>query len=359
VKVLHVEAGRHLYGGARQVLYLIAGLAERGVDSPLVCPDGSAVARAARAQGARVLALPMGGEADLMLLPRLVRTMRRERPDLVHLHSRRGADTLGVLAARLAGVPCVLSRRVDNPEPRWLARRKYGACERVIGISEGIRRVLLDEGVPAERLVCVHSAVDAEAFDRPCDRTWLRAATGVEADGALAAVIAQLIPRKGHEVLLQALPQVLERSPDLQVLLLGQGPLQADLTTAIRRHGLEGRVHLLGFRRDLERLLCCLDLVVHPALMEGLGVSLLQAAAAGVPIVASRAGGIPEVVRDGENGLLVPPGDAAALAAAMQRLLADPGLRRRMGGAGRALVRREFSVEAMVEGNLAVYRDLA
>jgi glycosyltransferase involved in cell wall biosynthesis len=359
VKVLHVEAGRHLYGGARQVLYLIAGLEARGVESLLVCPPGSAIAAAARAEGARVEELPMRGEADIPLIPRLLRLIRRERPSLVHLHGRRGADVLGGLAARLAGLPCVLSRRVDNPEPRWLARPKYALYARVIAISEGIRRVLLQEGVPPGHVVRVSSAVDAGAFDRPCDRDWLQSALGADGRRPLAGMIAQLIPRKGHDVLLEALPRVLERSPDLLVVLLGKGPREQEIAAEIRRRGLGGNVRLLGFREDLDRLLCCLDLVVHPALMEGLGVSLLQAAAAGVPLVASRAGGLPEAVRDGENGLLVPPGDPAALAAAMGRLLADPDLRRRMGEAGRALVRREFSLDAMVEGNLAVYRSLA
>jgi glycosyltransferase involved in cell wall biosynthesis len=115
---------------------------------------------------------------------------------------------------------------------------------------------------------------------------------------------------------------------------------------------------LAGFRDDLSQILPCLDLLAHPATMEGLGVSLLQASAAGVPIVASRAGGISEAVRDGVNGLLVPPGDAAALGAALSRLLADADLRRRLGAAGRILIRDEFSADVMIEGNLSVYREL-
>jgi glycosyltransferase involved in cell wall biosynthesis len=134
--------------------------------------------------------------------------------------------------------------------------------------------------------------------------------------------------------------------------------LEAELLGQIAALGLAGRVHLAGFRDDLDNLLGCLDLLVHPATMEGLGVSLLKASSAGVPILASSAGGIPEAVRDGVNGILVPPGDAAALATALGQLLADPALRRRLGEGGRELMRREFSTDAMVEGNLAVYREL-
>ncbi len=356
MKVLHVEAGRHLYGGPRQVLYLLEGLRARGVETLLACRAGSALADAARTRVSRLYVLPMGGELDLKLILRLRRIMRRERPDLVHLHSRRGADLLGGIAARLAGVPCVLSRRVDNPEPRWLVRRKYRLFARVIAISEGIRQVLLAEGVPEQQIARVHSAVDVAAYAHRCSRTWFCKELNVEPEQLVAGMIAQLIPRKGHRVLLDALPQVLAAHPELVVLLFGKGPLEEEILSEIERRGLAGQVRVAGFRDDLHRVLPCLDLVIHPALMEGLGVSLLQAAAAGTPIVASRAGGMPEVVHDGENGLLIPPGDAPALAQAIERLVADPQMRRRMAERGRQLVTEQFSVDAMVEGNLAVYR---
>jgi glycosyltransferase involved in cell wall biosynthesis len=138
------------------------------------------------------------------------------------------------------------------------------------------------------------------------------------------------------------------------VLLLGKGPLEARLREDIATHGWQERVRLLGFRDDLPRLLPCLDVLAHPAEMEGLGVSLLQAAACGVPIVASAVGGIPEVVRD--NGCLVPAGDSAALAQALTRVLDDPQAAARMGERGRWWVEQQFSVPAMVAGNLAAYR---
>lgn len=355
MKVLHVEAGRHLYGGAQQVLYLLEGLAARGVANVLACPPGSEIAHRA-APYAEVVTLPMRGDADLALVARLRRVIRRHAPDIVHLHSRRGADVLGGLAARLAGVPCVLSRRVDNPESRAWVALKYRLYDHVITISEGIREVLLDEGLAPGRVSCVHSAVDPAPWRGPCSRAAFRREFGLAGDGPVAATIAQFIPRKGHRFLLAALPEVLPRHPDLQVLLFGRGPLVAEVEAAIAAQGLSGHVHLAGFRDDLARWMGCLDLVVHPAEMEGLGVSLLQAAAAGVPIIASRAGGMPEVVEDGHNGLLIAPGDIPALAAALQRLLGDGALRVEMGRRGRERVDQRFSPQAMVEGNLAVYR---
>lgn len=357
LKVLHVEGGRNLYGGALQVLYLIEGLKARGIENLLACRDGSDLALAA-AGFAEVHGMAMAGDLDLPLIARLYRLIRSTRPDVVHLHSRIGADVMGAIAARLAGVPIVHSRRQDNPEKPWMVQLKYRLHDRVVAISEGIGRVLLAEGLPPEKLRVVRSAVDARPFQQGRDEAWFRAEFGLPEGGLAMGVVAQLIARKGHRFLLQALPELLSRFPNLHLLVFGKGPCEAELRQSIRKLRLEERVRLAGFRDDLARILPCLDLLVHPALMEGLGVSLLQAASAGVPIVASRAGGIPEAVRDGVNGFLVPPGDVEALTGAIVRVLADPALARRLGEAGRELVEREFSVDGMVEGNLRVYREL-
>jgi glycosyltransferase involved in cell wall biosynthesis len=362
VKVLHVEGGRHLYGGALQVVFLMRGLAPMGVASVLACPEGSAIAGAAAAH-ARVRELPIGGDADLGLVGRLAALIRRERPDLVHLHSRRGVDVWGALAARRAGVPVVLSRRVDNPEWAPWARWKYRRVDRVVTISEGIRRVLLDEGVPPEQVVCVRSAVDTKAYAPGArldarERAWFRAEFGFGEGEFALGMAAQFIERKGHRTALEALPAIRRAHPRTRLLLFGQGPLVEPMRRLATERGLDDSVHFAGFRNDLARVLPQLDLLVHPAEMEGLGVALLQAAACGVPIVAGRAGGIPEIVRPGLNGELIEPGDVDGLALAVTQLLGDAGQRARCGAAGRALVEREFSIDAMVRGNLAVYREV-
>ena len=357
MRVVHVEGGRHLYGGAQQVLYLLRGLHRHGIASALVCPAGSALAAAA-APHAEVFALPMGGDLDGRLVWRIHRILRRFGGDLLHLHSRIGADTWGALAGRWAGVPVVHSRRVDNPEPRWVVALKYRLHDRVIAISEGIRQVLLAEGLPAAKLRLVRSAVDIAQIPAACRRPPVCARLGVLPSARLVGVAAQLIPRKGHRFLVEALAPVCKDFPELQVLFFGQGPEAANLNRQIRQAGLESRVRLCGFRDDLPEILPCLEVLVHPALREGLGVALLQAASAGVPVIASRVGGIPEAVRDGHTGLLVPPGEVAALRAALVRLLRDPLLGRRLGQAGRRRMRAHFSPEVMVAGNLAVYREL-
>jgi glycosyltransferase involved in cell wall biosynthesis len=358
VKVLHVETGRNLYGGALQVLYLVRGLAERGIENVLVCPTGSRIAEEARDTAGKVLDVRMAGDLDLRFVFTLMGIIRRESPDIVHLHSRRGADVLGGIAARLCGAKTILSRRVDNPEGRIAAWLKYRLYHRVITISEGIRAVLLKEGLPAGKVTCVRSAVDLENHRLPCGYEWFRDEFGVPEGYKVVGAAAQFIRRKGHRSLLEAVPSILRFFPKTRFVLFGKGPLEEELRELCLRLGIGEHVIFAGFRDDLARALPCLHVLVHPAELEGLGVVLLQAAASRVPVVAADAGGIPEIVRSGVNGILVPPRDPGAIADAVVKVLNNPGMARSMGHAGRRIVEEEFSTGAMAKGNLRVYREV-
>ncbi|MEY4764597.1 MAG: glycosyl transferase, group 1 [Pseudomonadota bacterium] len=359
MKVLHVEAGMHLYGGALQVVFLLRGLKALGVDSVLACPTGSAIAAEA-APHADVRTMPMKGDVDMGLTGRLRRLIREVKPDVVHLHSRRGSDIWGAVAGRLEGVPVVLSRRVDNPEKPWVVKLKYRLYDEVVTISDGIRQVLLSEGVPPAKVHCVLSAVDTDQYrpeGRSADLAWFREEFKLKPDALTIGMVAQFIARKGHHTLLDALPAVLAQHPQTQVILFGQGPLTDEIRSLVQASPLLSKhVQLPGFRKDLARVLPCLDVLAHPAFMEGLGVSLLQAAACGVPLVGGRAGGIPEIIQPGLNGELITPGDVPALSAALMGLLGDEARRQRCGQAGREWVMQRFSIQAMVQGNLGVYR---
>lgn len=358
MKVVHVEAGRHMYGGAEQVGYLVRGLAAAGVEQVVVCPEGSEVAAFMAELPAACEPIPMRGEADLTTIPRLARSIQRQRPDLVHLHSRRGADTLGALAGRLAGVPLVLSRRVDNPEPAALARLRYWLPDRVIAISRAIYDILRAAGVPEDRLACIRSAVDVERYRPDPDPSWLRGELGLAPDSTPVGMVAQFIERKGHADLVAAAPAILRDHPSTTFLLFGRGPLESAVRDRVRQQGLDGSFVFAGFREDLARILPCLDLVVHPARREGLGVALLQAAACGVPVVACRAGGIPEVVRPDVNGILVEPGDTEGLARGTLAVLNDPKRSERLSRGARRLAVEEFSVRTMTDRHVELYREL-
>lgn len=356
--VLHLETGRNLYGGARQALALAAGLPALGCRSTLAGVAGSAVLSAAVDRALPVCPLAFAGEADPRLLTALLRAIRRLQPDLVHVHSRRGADSWGLLAARLAGVPAVLTRRVDNPDlPGW-RRLRWALCERVVAISAGIEAQLRLDGIPQRKLRLVRSAVAPE----DCQPGWaidrFRAEYGLRPGQPAIGVVAQLIPRKGHRLLARILPEVLAACPEARVLLFGDGPLRARLEAELRAAGVMHAVRFAGYRADLREFLGHLEILLHPAHREGLGVALLEAQAAGVPVVAFRIPGVSEAVDDGTSGLLVPPGDTRAMAAAVNRLVWNPRLHASLSDGARRHVREQFSLAGMLEGNLAVYREL-
>ncbi len=355
MKVLHIEGGTHVYGGPYQVIHLLRTLGCRGAHF-LACPEKSEVAAEAARQGLDVLPIPFRGDAGIGTYFSLRRLIREKKPDLVHVHSRRGADLWGVLAAWRAHVPLVITRRVDNPEARWLAALRYRPATKVVGISEKICRVLASEGVPQEKLVCIRDGVDTTTFAPSTDRTILEREFGIATDEKTVLMAAQFIRRKGHATLLAAIPEILTACPRTRFLLAGKGPLFDEIHEKAAAFG--DRVLLPGFRADMARIMPACDLLVHPAEMEGLGVVILQAGACGIPVVASKAGGIPEVVRDGESGFLFDPGDVHALARLTISLLSDSSRASAMGRFARGLVAGELSIEAMSDANYRLYEDI-
>ena len=355
MKILHVEMGRHLYGGARQVAYLLNGLQKFSGEYGLVCAAGAEIAGAISNPDVKIHRIKTKGDVDLHFIGRLRKVIRHEKPDLLHVHSRRG-DMLTALAGRLEKIPMVHSRRVDNPPSFFDLHFKFPLFHKIITISRGIREVLLEAGVAKERVICIPSAVDTERFSPvKADREGFLEEFGLTGDGPVLAMIAQLIPRKGHAVFFEALPSILAKHPRARVLIFGRGPLKDELERSIQKQGLDRFVRFEGYRTDLEKVIPYVDMVVHPAFMEGLGVALLEAAACGVPIVACRAGGIPEIVQDKLNGFLVKPGDSKSLARHIIALLDDPDQLRQFSLAGRELVLESFSIDRMVRDNHRVY----
>ena len=358
MSVIHVETGRHLYGGALQVLYLAQGLEERGVKSVLMVPRGSEVAEAAHDRWLRVEEFPYRGEGDPTGLARMAWRFSRRDVEVVHLHSRRGADTLGGVAGAAVRAPVVLTRRVDNREADWIVGAKYALYRRVVAISAAVRDVLIDQGVPEEKIALVRSAVDASKWLNPRSRAELEREFDLPPGESAGAMVAQFVPRKGHWVLVQALAILKCRGLTPTVVLFGRGPMRENVAALARSIGVGDQIRFAGFRDDLHEWLGAFDFCVHPALKEGLGVAALQAGAAGIAVAGGRAGGIPEIIEDGGTGILCAPGDAGELADAVARFAHDPEAARAMGLRARKRIERHFSVDAMVDGNLEVYREV-
>jgi len=345
-------------GGPQQVVYLINALREHGHDNTLICPPDSGIDGAARMAGIRVQNLFCAGDLDLPFAYRLAQFLKEKSPDIVHCHSRRGADVLGGLAAKYAHIPAVVSRRVDNTEMRLMASLRYKPFRRIIAISNAIADVLIADGVDADRISVIRSAVDVDAFAGVPDMAAFRAEFGIVEDSLTIAAAGQLIPRKGHRYLLQAMADLADRAPQARLIIFGDGYLSNQLRAQAASLGLGGTVQFAGFRDDLDDFIHCFDLFVHPALAEGLGVAALKASAAGVAVVGFDAGGLAEAVTHEATGLLVEPQDTDALANAILVLLEDDGRRKALGAAGRERMRRSFSIDVMADKHMELYESL-
>jgi len=359
LRILHVDAERGFSGGEVQVFLLMEGLRERGHASVLAAPPDSAAARRARERGFEVLEVRLASELDLPSVARLARWLGDERPDLVHLHTGR-ATWLGALAARRAGIPALTTRRMDREVRRnWRTHWIYGSLvRRAVAISTPVRECLLAGGVDPARVTLIHSAVDPRALAPRRPPGELRAELGCAADERVLLTLASLVPRKGIDVLLEALGRLAARGVRPTCWIAGEGEARAALEAQAQRLGLGPRVRFLGRRGDGPELLAACDVFVLPARREGLGVSALEALAAGRAVVASRVGGLAEVLVDGASGLCVPPDDPAALAAALERVLGDDALRARLAAAGPARVAQGFLAGQMVAAYEKLYREL-
>jgi glycosyltransferase involved in cell wall biosynthesis len=352
--IAHVDAETHFSGGEVQVFLLMEGLRARGHKNLLLAPPASRAIARARDRGFEWHSSPMRGDLDISSVVELSRILRETEPDLVHLHTGR-ATWLGGLAARAADVPAITTRRMDRRVSRgWRTRLVYNRLVRcAVAISPAVERCLLEGGVDPTRIVVVPSAIDPARILPARGRHATRADLGAAADQFVLLALAALVPRKGIDVLLEALHHLDARHTDVVAWIAGDGPQRAELEARARDLGV--RVAFLGRRDDPGDLLAACDALVLPARREGLGVSALEAMAAGRPVVASRVGGLAEAVVHERTGLLIPPEDARALAEAIVRLASDRALAERLGAAGPARVAEGFLPEQMVSAYEEVY----
>jgi glycosyltransferase involved in cell wall biosynthesis len=358
---LHIDTARTWRGGQNQVLTTVMGLRSLGHRTMLVAHSEGELKRRAE-EGLDLISLAPKTEMDLTAAWRLSRILKQLKPDVVHAHDPHGVAMAGLalsMSTQLAKPPLVAARRVDfHLRGSSLSRWKYRQVDCFICASEAIRQMLVGDGVPAARAVTVHEGIDIERVDSASpaklhEELWL------PHHAPIVGNVAALVPHKGQRHLIEAARLVLPQVPDARFIIAGEGELRPALERQIKDHHLEKHVLLVGFRPDVLSLHKAFDIFVLSSVTEGLGTSLLDAMAAGKPVVATMTGGIPEVVVDGETGFLVPPRDHAAMAEAIVALLKDEALRRRMGEAGRARACALFSAERMVQETLRVYQRVA
>jgi glycosyltransferase involved in cell wall biosynthesis len=367
-RVLHVLSGGTIGGCEQHVLALLTHLDRTRFEPWLACfeaePDeATPMLPMFRAAGVRTIDLRATRRTDPAAVWRFGRLLRRGRFDIVHAHSFR-TELASTLLGRVAGMAPVVVRTVYNVDEFYtspcyapLAKLSARGLNRIIAISDAVADFLRsDAGLPAEKIERIYYGIDPAPY-QPDMPPPSRRTDGDPLKRPTIGMVARLAPQKGHRVLFDALPAVRASLPDVMVRLIGHEELStaAELREYATMRGVADLVRFEGFRADIPQVMADLDVFVLPSLWEGFGLVLVEAMAAGRPVVASAVGPIPEIVIDGETGLLVPPDDAAALADAIVRLLREPDRAAAMGRAGRARVERELQLDTMIARTEAVY----
>lgn len=367
-------------GTEKQVVNLIKRMDRQAFDVSFGCTNrwGALLDEVVKRQRIEVAEYPLNNLYDFNAVRqqfRFARALRKSRTQIVHSYNFY-ANVFCIPAAKLAGVPCVVASIRDlgiylSPTKLKLQRWICRLADRIVVNAGAIRDWLVEQGYPAHKIVVIRNGVDTSRFGARNDGAALRRELGLPPKVPLVTMLARLSPAKGIDYFLGAAAELHRMHPDARFLLVGECFTRGDehefavdqeyrkaLQKRVDSLGLTDRVIFTGLRKDVPEILAASAISVLPSLSEGISNSLLESMAAGVPVVATRVGGTPEAVTDGEQGLLVPPGDSPALASAVSRLLGDPMLALRLGNNGRRRVAEEFSFEAVVRRTEALYREL-
>jgi glycosyltransferase involved in cell wall biosynthesis len=352
--VLHIESSVGRGGQEIRTLAETRWLIGHGWNALIACQPDSLLLREARHASVPVESIRMRGAADVGALLRVGRLIGRRGVSLVHTHS--SVDSwLGSLAAKSLRRPVVRSRHVSIPIRHPLV---YRLADRIITSGDAVRATVLAAGIAPEKIVSVSAGVDTEQFHPGVSGTSVRDELGL-GGASVIGLVANIRGSKGHNVFLDAARAVLAEAPDTRFLIVGDGVGFDEVKARVRQMGIESRVTLTGFRRDVPAVMAALDVLVLPSTRsEATSQVIPQALAVGTPVVGSDVGGIPELVRDGETGRLVPPGDASALARAILASLREPERSRAMARAGQAMILSQYTFDAAMARTIAVYRAL-
>lgn len=364
MSLFQIDAGKEWRGGQRQSLFLAKELKRKGLPFFFIVQPESPLHQKACEAELPVLPFKIRNEFDLPAILRLAWAMKRKKCLLVHFHDAHSA-AVGSVAASLAKVSFrIITRRVDFPlKKNYFSRRKYMKnVDAIIAISEGVKKVLVEGGVDPENVEVISSGIDFSSFEEDSSaltsKDYLHREFSFAVDDYLVGIVAHLADHKGHQYLIQATKILKQQAPKIKTIIVGEGPLSMELNRQAKELDVEDIIFFLGFRKDIPKILSSLDLFVLSSHLEGMGSSILDAMASRLPVVATKVGGIPEVVINGETGLLVPPRNPSALARAILRLYSDKTLASRLGQKGYELVHRKFSAEAMADKVVRLYEKI-
>jgi len=359
LRVVHIESGKEWRGAQNQVLMTVKGQMDQGCQTSLICVQGSELDKRAREHSIPTYNADFRVGLFLIDWIRLLALLAYLRPMVVHIHCSH-SHNFAVLAARFLGVPAViLTRRRDKPISGLLGSLKYRiGYDKAIAVSTCVKHRLVEAGVPCDRVEIIHDAVNGEFLASSHDCEQFRQHWLLKPSDKVILVSGVIDRKKGQDVLLRAMPTVLESHPNAKVVFAGKNCSGEMVSTLTKELGLEGHVVCTGFNEDMAAVIACADIVCAPSLEEGLGVSILEAMTMGKPVVASRTGGIADSVVDGSTGYLVTPGESSELADRLICMLDRPDVAKSMGEQGRARALEIFQASRMVDKTMAVYTEI-
>ena len=360
IKVLHIDSEKNWRGGQQQAAYLLEAMVAEGFTTAMVCRPGSAFETYCREKNLPHFAVSMHGELDIAAGYRIASLCRKHGFTILHLHSAHALATglwakLFCKKLRLIGV-----RRVFVPvKKNMLSRFKYRTklVDRMVCISDAVKNQLVEDGVAEDKLVTIYSGVNLEKFQETVNIPEFRKSLGIPEDHVVVGTVAAFTAEKDYQSLINAAAAIIKKQDKVFFCAVGKGSLEEAMAGLACDLGLKDRFLFAGFRPDVGPFLKSFDIFVLASYLEGLGTSILDAQALGLPVVACRTGGVPEIVADEVNGLLVPPKDPEALMTAILDLVQHPDKRQRFGEKAKETV-REFSIDKTVEKNIALYRTL-
>lgn len=378
IRVLHIIGGGEIGGAEIHILDLARHLSPLEIEVHLCCLFPAPLLQRAQQQGIKATAITMRNKLDVFSLWRVMQIVREVNPHIVHTHGVR-ANLMGRLAAKLAGVRhtvttvhSVLEHDYPDTTARWLnywsEKLTSGLTERYIVVAEFLKKNLCDQGIPANKVSVIHNGIDIDKFSgcrsvqvQDNARTLfssVRLELGIDEQAPLVGMVGRFHPVKGHRCLVEAAKEIVKINPQVRFLLVGDGNIRDEIAQCIREKNLEAYFVFTGFREDIARIYQALDILALPSLSEGLSLTLMESMLCGCPAVVTRVGGNPEIVIDGKNGLIVSPCDSLALAAALLRLIENPGEAQRMGEAARKTIEERFTVKRMAERTQSLYQQM-
>ncbi len=360
IRVLHIDTEMGWRGGQQQVMYLFTGMLRLGYATSIVCPPNSALMKVSMNQKLPCVTFPMQGDFDILAGYRIAKLAKKMDYNVLHLHSAH-AHSIGIWAKYFhSSLFLVSTRRVDFHIHGFFSKLKYNSTKinKIVCISDAIKKILLSDGVGNFKLQTIHSGVDLNRYVNHVLPPNFKTDLGIPEENIVIGTIAAFVGHKDYGTLIKAAKILLEKHQNITFVAVGDGDELPRMKSIAQENRFGNRFIFTGFRKDVANFLKMFDIFVLPSKWEGLGTSILDAQSVGLPVIACNTGGIPEIITNNINGILVPPQTHVQLYEAIENLILDPSLRAKLGKAGQQTVKK-FSVDEMVKKNIELYYSIA